>query len=127
MRKSRQEPLHRTFLIDYSFHKEHRNPPSININQFSINYHLFHKPATAYWSMFYFFLCSKGETGKDTLELTESPQQHGRAACCGIKLWCWANSTVVQMSRDLSGKERKIILIYMYNIIKKFEMKYGTD
>ena len=26
-----------------------------------------------------------------------------------------------------AGKERKIILIYMYNIIKKFEMKYGTD
>ena len=31
------------------------------------------------------------------------------------------------MSRDLPGKERKTMLIYMYNIIKKFEMKYGTD
>jgi len=31
------------------------------------------------------------------------------------------------MSRDLPGKERKNILIYMYNIIEKFEVKYGTD
>lgn len=27
-----------------------------------------------------------GETERDALELTEFPQRHGRAACCGIKL-----------------------------------------